>query len=255
MASGVTPDPSGNLADEVASEHRIRAFVLTGLREHLKTYGTELGPLLDEAGLYADAIKDDYAWIPLKKFANVLTFAARDTGDPCLGLKYGAAARFTSNPLGYLIANAPDLRTAFRSFARFHTVLNSNSLRFVETPPAEAASNGLIRSVCPTRSSSPISRSCALSHGFRRLPLSLGGRSPSPWCTARLPMLASMSAGLDPGSPSISPRTPSPLPLRRYRSPPLAPTLSCSSWSCASARISSTGNGTSSIRSTASARP
>jgi AraC-like DNA-binding protein len=134
MASGVMPGPSGILAEDVTSEHRIRAFALSGLREHLKSYGTELGPLLNEAELSADTIKDDYAWVPLRKFANVLTFAARDTGDPYLGLKYWAAARFTSNPLGYLMANAPDLRTALRSFARFHPVLNSNTLRFVETP-------------------------------------------------------------------------------------------------------------------------
>jgi AraC-like DNA-binding protein len=133
MASGVMPGTSWISADDITSEHRIRAFTLSGLRELLRGYGVELAPILAEAELCADAIKDDYAWIPLRKFANVLAFAARDTRDPCLGLKYGAAARFTSNPLGYLMANAPDLRTALRLFAQFHTVLNSNAIRFLET--------------------------------------------------------------------------------------------------------------------------
>jgi Arabinose-binding domain of AraC transcription regulator, N-term len=89
--------------DEIVSEHRIRAFAFSGLRELLTSRGVEIEPILAEGELSADAIKDDYAWVPLRKFANVLTFAARDTGDPYFGLKYGEAARFTSNPLGYLV--------------------------------------------------------------------------------------------------------------------------------------------------------
>ena len=133
MASGAMPDTGWVSADEIVSEHRVRAFTLSGLRELLTSYGLEIGPILDEAELSADAIKDDYAWIPLRKFANVLAFAARETGDPYFGLKYGEAARFTSNPLGYLMANAPDLRSALRLFGRFHTVLNSNTIHFIES--------------------------------------------------------------------------------------------------------------------------
>jgi len=133
MASGAMPDTSWVSADDLINEHRVRAFTLSGLRELLRTYGVEIGPLLDEAELPADVLKDDYAWIPLRKLANVLALAARETGDPYFGLKYGEAARFTINPLGYLMTNAPDLRSALRLFGRFHTVLNSNTIRFVET--------------------------------------------------------------------------------------------------------------------------
>jgi len=41
--------------------------------------------------------------------------------------------RFTSNPLGYLLSNAPDLKTELRYFARFHPVLANNHLEFVES--------------------------------------------------------------------------------------------------------------------------
>jgi AraC-like DNA-binding protein len=103
------------------------------VREVLTSYGTDIGPILDEAELPADVLRDDYAWIPLRKLANVLAFAARETGDPYFGLKYGEAAPFTINPLGYLMTNAPDLRSALRLFARYQAVLNSNTIRFVET--------------------------------------------------------------------------------------------------------------------------
>lgn len=113
-------------------ENRIRVFVLTGLRERLKAYGADLNPILHAAGLSSDTISDDFAWVSLEKFAHILTIAAKLTGDARFGLKYGAAGRFTTNPLGYLLSNAPDLRTGLRYFANYHQVLSSNRLDFVE---------------------------------------------------------------------------------------------------------------------------
>src|SRR4029077_14242511 len=55
------------------------------------------------------------------------------TGDLHCGLKHGAKGRFASNPIGYLMANAPDLRTGLRLFAQFHPVLATNHLEFVES--------------------------------------------------------------------------------------------------------------------------
>ncbi len=115
------------------SEQRIRAFVLAGLREALQPYGLELTALLRQAGLPDDAGTDGFAWVPLDRFALILALAARATGDPCFSLKYGAAARLTSNPLGYVMANAPDLRTALNSFVRYHRVLTTNRFDFVES--------------------------------------------------------------------------------------------------------------------------
>jgi len=78
---------------------RIRAFTLCTLGEVLRGYGVEFAPILEQADLPADAGEDDLAWIPLAKLATVLTLSEQRTGDPCFGLKYGAVARFTSNPL------------------------------------------------------------------------------------------------------------------------------------------------------------
>lgn len=129
----VRPELNGAALDAVAGEHRIRALTLSNLREVLRSYGADIAPILDEAGFPPTVLDDEFAWISLEKFARVLTIAARVTGDSCFGLKYGSVARFTSNPLGYLIANAPNLKTALRSVARFHQVLSSNTLEFVES--------------------------------------------------------------------------------------------------------------------------
>jgi AraC-like DNA-binding protein len=119
--------------ENAAGEHRIRALVMSGLHEILRGYRVELLPVLQEAELTLEEVKDEFAWIPLEKFAKALTVASRLTGDPYFGLKHGAGGRFTSNPLGYLMANAADIKIALRSFAHFHTVLSSNHVEFVET--------------------------------------------------------------------------------------------------------------------------
>ncbi|MGB2932272.1 MAG: AraC family transcriptional regulator ligand-binding domain-containing protein [Methyloceanibacter sp.] len=133
MAADSPPNPNGNSLDSITCKHRVRALTLSGLRELLRSYGVELAPILREAELSAEYVGNDYAWIPLEKLAKVLTLAARDTRDACFGLKYGSVMRSTSNPLGYMMANAPDLRIALRSFACFHPVLSSNNLEFVES--------------------------------------------------------------------------------------------------------------------------
>ena len=104
-----------------------------GLRDLLRDYGLEHGRIFEEAGLDAEALEDGLAWIPLAKLAKVLTVAARVTGDRFFGLKHGGRGRLTSNPIGYLWANAPDLKTGLRNFAHFHRVLSTNTLEFVES--------------------------------------------------------------------------------------------------------------------------
>lgn len=134
MNERIRPDLNRPQVQNVG-EHRVRALGLSGLREMLRDYGVEHGPILEEAGLPPDLV-DELAWIPLEKLANALTVAARVTGDRYFGLKHGSRGRFTANPLGYLMANSPDLRTGLRNFARFQPVLATNHLEFVETAGA-----------------------------------------------------------------------------------------------------------------------
>ena len=116
-------------------EHRVRALSLSGLRDLLRDYGVDHRPILDEAGLSLDH-GDELAWISLERFIKALTLAARVTGDRYFGLKHGTRGRFTANPLGYLMANSPDLRTGLRNYACFQPVLATNHLEFVETAGA-----------------------------------------------------------------------------------------------------------------------
>jgi AraC-like DNA-binding protein len=100
----------------------------------LRLYGLESARLLAQASI-SSSLEDEFSWKPLEKFALALTLAAEVTGDPCFGLKYGTTARF-ANPLGYLMASAPDLRTALKSFIHYHRVFNTNVASFIEGPGA-----------------------------------------------------------------------------------------------------------------------
>jgi AraC-like DNA-binding protein len=116
---------------EPSGAGRIRAVALHGLREMLKGYGLDLAPLLTQASIAPDILQDDFNWVPLERFARVLTLAAKATRDPYFGLKYGVAARF-ANPLGYLMTSAPDLRTALKTFVEYQRVFNTNAAKFSE---------------------------------------------------------------------------------------------------------------------------
>jgi AraC-like DNA-binding protein len=109
-----------------SSSGRIRAIALEGFREVLTGYGVELSPLLSQASITERVLKDDLNWIPLERFADFLTLAAKATRDPCFGLKCGAAAPL-ANPVGYLMSTAPDLRTALRSFSQYQRMFNTNA--------------------------------------------------------------------------------------------------------------------------------
>src|SRR5512132_1054317 len=100
MNERIRPDLNRLTAHNIG-EHRVRAFTLAGLRDLLRDYGADHGPVLEEAGLSAEGVDDHLAWISLQALANALTVAARVTG--YFGLKHGSRGRFTSNPLDYLL--------------------------------------------------------------------------------------------------------------------------------------------------------
>src|SRR4029079_14756702 len=134
MNERVRPDLN-RLTGQALGEHRVRALSLSGLRDLLREYGVDYRPIFEEAGLPPDH-GDGLTWMSLERLAKALTLAARVTVDRFFGLKHGSRGRFTANPLGYLMANSPDLRTGLRNFARFQSVLATNHLEFVETAGA-----------------------------------------------------------------------------------------------------------------------
>jgi AraC-like DNA-binding protein len=111
--------------DPFTSDARIRAAALSGFSQMLKSYDLDPAPILAKVSIAPHILEDQFNWLPLEKFALALTLAAQATGDQCFGLKYGSTTNF-ANPLGYLIASAPDLKTALRSFIHYQRVFNSN---------------------------------------------------------------------------------------------------------------------------------
>ena len=91
-------------------------------------------PILEEVGLSSTT-----GTIPGSRWSGscVLTLSARVTGDPCFGLKYGTAARFTSKPLGCLIANSPDLTTGLLNLRALSTVISTNHSNSWRSPAAQ----------------------------------------------------------------------------------------------------------------------
>ncbi len=97
----------------------IRAAMLEGLDELLKSkYHVNLGvdELLDELGSTTKPPLD----IQLNTYAKLLDRAAELTGDPCFGLNF--ASNFPlgrTHFFGFLIPNAPDLRTMVECISRY----------------------------------------------------------------------------------------------------------------------------------------
>ena len=104
-----------------ASEPTIRSNMLAGLEQLLASqYKVRLPDLLPECGIAADLRADPATAIPLNSFARLLDLAAIRTGDECLGLRFARAfPRGGMHALGFLILNAPDLRTCLECLARY----------------------------------------------------------------------------------------------------------------------------------------
>lgn len=104
-----------------AFEPEIRANMLAGLKELLATsFGLDLGQLLAEVGLPADIEPDAGKSISLNAYSRLLELAAARTGDECFGLRFaGAFPRGGMHALGFLILNAPDLRTCLDCLRRY----------------------------------------------------------------------------------------------------------------------------------------
>src|SRR6185437_13700444 len=207
-------------------EHRVRALSLSGLRDLLRDYGVDHRPILDEAGLSLDH-GDDLAWISLERFIRALTLAARVTGDRYFGLKHGTRGRFTANPLGYLMANSPDLRTGLRNYARFQSVLATNHLEFVETAGA-----GRIEFSYPVTIPNAVQMTDFVLMRFvsriRTRSEATGARFPSASCIGNPPTSPNTRGTSDLAFCSTSRSTRSRSPRQRSLSPCPMPTRSCS---------------------------
>jgi len=104
-----------------ASEPKIRSNMLAGLEPLLASrYGLSLPQLLSDCGLATDLQPDPAVTLPLNSYSRLLELAAMRSGDACMGLRFARAfPRGGMHALGFLILNAPDLRTCLECLARY----------------------------------------------------------------------------------------------------------------------------------------
>lgn len=91
----------------------IRAAPITAIPAVMRELGADLEPILAAHGLSNQVLEDPEASIPYEAMCGVLASCSRSSGCPHVGLLIGQRGGITSlGVLGYLMLNAPDVRSA-----------------------------------------------------------------------------------------------------------------------------------------------
>lgn len=97
-----------------------RANALTDFEPFLRARGVSLDTVLEGTGLTRHEISDPEHMVSLNAVAMVLEAAARETGDPCLGLHWAESFRKgATGVIGYLLLNAKTVRSGLKAIARY----------------------------------------------------------------------------------------------------------------------------------------
>ena len=99
----------------------ISATILSGLEDFLaRTYEVELEPVLADLQITARPPYEKASRFELRKFAELLEVLSHRAGEPCFGLAFAEIfPRGAGGVLGYLIMNAPDLRSFMNCLSRY----------------------------------------------------------------------------------------------------------------------------------------
>lgn len=96
------------------SDYLVRASALTGIRATVEALGGDADRLLQQLGLTEEEL-DPESWISYPKFLQLLEKASLETGCPHFGLRLSERQDVgIFGALGFIIQQAPDLRTALR---------------------------------------------------------------------------------------------------------------------------------------------
>jgi AraC-like DNA-binding protein len=96
------------------SDYLVRASALTGVHATIEDLGGDADAILQRLGL-SRFEEDPDAWISYSSFLLLLEHASRETGCPHFGLRLSARQDVgILGALGFVIQQAPDLRTALR---------------------------------------------------------------------------------------------------------------------------------------------
>lgn len=113
---------------------RVKATIFNGFGAFPERRGLDFAALLAASGLQLEDVADPDAEISLNAAARLLDDAAAQCHEPCLGIHWAEEyARNSVGVLGYLIFNAPSLRAAVKTIARYVSIhVRPVDIRFEE---------------------------------------------------------------------------------------------------------------------------
>lgn len=105
-------------------EPLVSASFLEGYDAFASRRGLNYGELLSRARLDPITIRQPSNQISMNSLASLLTFAAEEASDPCLGIRWAQDFKpGTTGVLGYLLLNASSVRTAVNAIERYVRLL------------------------------------------------------------------------------------------------------------------------------------
>jgi AraC-like DNA-binding protein len=103
----------------------ISVAATTGLIEAIGSAGADPDQVLRALELDRAVLSNAEGFIPCSTFARLLEEAARATGDPCFGLRYGERFNVKNiGPLAYVVLNSPTVARADEHVARYLKLYN-----------------------------------------------------------------------------------------------------------------------------------
>ena len=105
----------------------VQVAAISGLKEALRRAGCDADRICEAVGLRPSDLDDRDASIPLLPYLAFLDQAARDSGDDCLGLRFGAAFDPANyGALGFMALNSPTIGAGLLNVARYLGVMRDS---------------------------------------------------------------------------------------------------------------------------------
>lgn len=111
----------------------VQVAAIVGLKDALRRTGCDPDRICEAVGLRPADLEDPDASIPLQPYLAFLDRAARESGDDCFGLRFGAGFDPANyGALGFLAINSPTIGAALAKGARYLGVMRDNCRVFLE---------------------------------------------------------------------------------------------------------------------------
>ena len=102
------------------SDPCVSAGIFSGFENYVARRGARFDALLDAAALTRETLSDLDTTIPMNAAAYLFELAARETGDPCLGIHWAEELpQGSAGVLGYMLVHAKSVRSAAKVIVRY----------------------------------------------------------------------------------------------------------------------------------------